>query len=380
MKIAVLGAGPIGLEAAIEAEARGHQVVVYEAGRVGEHVRRWGHVTLFTPWRMAVTEQGAARVELRLDDPEAFPTGAELADRYLSPLAATLDVREGQRVQAVGRTTRRKGHDIGSSARATEPFRLVLRGGDGEHVEHADAVLDCTGVFGDPAPAGAGGLSAPGEADAAAQGQVLYGPVDVSGLAGRPVLLAGDGASAVSVLSALLSLEPVPQVVWVTPRDTVPGFVSPDDDVLPARRGLYQLGRAAPDHPAVRHRGGALIDRMCADADGVWVHLTDGSEERVGTVISCTGFRPDHALARELQLHVCYASEGPMKLAAGLLAASGAGGDCLSQPEQGANTLVNPEPRFFVLGNKSYGRRSDFLLKIGHKQVQDALNLLTDCR
>jgi hypothetical protein len=65
-----------------------------------------------------------------------------------------------------------------------------------------------------------------------------------------------------------------------------------------------------------------------------------------------------------------------MKLAAALLAASGAGGDCLAQPAQDATTLRNPEPRYFVLGNKSYGRRSDFLLKVGHQQVRDALDLL----
>ncbi len=104
--------------------------------------------------------------------------------------------------------------------------------------------------------------------------------------------------------------------------------------------------------------------------------LADGSRIDVDHVIACTGFRPDHSLARELQLHLCWGSEGPMKLAAALLSASGSGGDCMAQPEQGAETLKNPEPRFFVLGNKSYGRRSDFLLQVGHKQVRDALDLL----
>ena len=32
-----------------------------------------------------------------------------------------------------------------------------------------------------------------------------------------------------------------------------------------------------------------------------------------------------------LQVHYCYATEGPMKLAAALMAAGGGGGDCLAQ-------------------------------------------------
>ncbi len=236
MKIAVFGAGPIGLEAATEAAARGHDVVVYEAGRVGEHVRAWGHVTLFTPWHMAVTPRGSERVGWAPADPEAFPTGAELVERYLAPLAASLDVREGHRVLEVGRSTRRKGQDLASSARAAEPFRIVVSTPDGERVDEADAVIDCTGVFGDPGPAGAGGLHAPGEREARARGRISYGPTDVSSLAGQRVLLVGDGASAVTVLADLMALSPTPRIVWVTPSEDVPGFVSPADDVLPARR------------------------------------------------------------------------------------------------------------------------------------------------
>jgi hypothetical protein len=42
----------------------------------------------------------------------------------------------------------------------------------------------------------------------------------------------------------------------------------------------------------------------------------------------------------------------------------------------GAQTLVNPEPNFFVLGIKSYGRNSAFLLRTGLEQVRALLSLL----
>lgn len=94
-------------------------------------------------------------------------------------------------------------------------------------------------------------------------------------------------------------------------------------------------------------------------------------------VIANVGYRPDTSLFQELQVHQCYASEGPMKLAAALLASSGAGSaDCLAQEAPGPGTMMNPEPRFYIIGMKSYGRGSKFLLKIGQEQVAMVLGLL----
>ncbi len=50
--IAILGAGPIGLEAALAAAERRLSYTVYEAGEeVGGHVRRWGNVRTLTRGR-----------------------------------------------------------------------------------------------------------------------------------------------------------------------------------------------------------------------------------------------------------------------------------------------------------------------------------------
>src|SRR5687768_17956298 len=61
-RIAVLGAGPVGLEAALYARSLGLPVTVYERGRVGEHWHRWGHVRLFSPFGMNTTPLGRAAV------------------------------------------------------------------------------------------------------------------------------------------------------------------------------------------------------------------------------------------------------------------------------------------------------------------------------
>jgi len=93
-------------------------------------------------------------------------------------------------------------------------------------------------------------------------------------------------------------------------------------------------------------------------------------------ILGMVGYRPNKSITEELQVHYCYATEGPMKLAAAMMAASGGGGDCLSQVAPGAQTLVNPEPGFFILGMKSYGRGSGFLLRLGHEQVQHIMELI----
>ena len=65
----------------------------------------------------------------------------------------------------------------------------------------------------------------------------------------------------------------------------------------------------------------------------------------------------------------------PIKLAAALIGESG-GGDCLAQAGHGPETLVNPEPGFFILGSKSYGRNSQFLLRVGWEQVDQVFSLI----
>jgi hypothetical protein len=66
-----------------------------------------------------------------------------------------------------------------------------------------------------------------------------------------------------------------------------------------------------------------------------------------------------------------------MKLSAAILAESSAdSADCLAQTSKGADVLANPEPGFFILGSKSYGKNSNFLIRIGIQQVQEVYSLV----
>ena len=92
-KVAVIGAGPIGLAAAAHLVRRGIGVEVFEAGAsVATHLESYAHVRLFSPWRYNV--DSAARELLQdagwsMPTPDGLPTAGELVEHYLQPLASS---------------------------------------------------------------------------------------------------------------------------------------------------------------------------------------------------------------------------------------------------------------------------------------------------
>lgn len=129
----------------------------------------------------------------------------------------------------------------------------------------------------------------------------------------------------------------------------------------------------------VEIRLGMVVESLAPQPDGeilVGLRGLHGEEEevRVDRILALTGSVGDYELYRQLQVHECYATSGPMKLAAVLLGETGA--DCMAQTSHGADTLRNPEPDFFILGSKSYGRNNTFLLRVGWQQVEEVMGLL----
>jgi len=389
--VAILGAGPIGLEAALAASERGWPFTVYEASpAVAGHVRSWGHVRVFTPWDMNVSERMARALrEAGHDVPEGkeLPRGQELVDRLYEPVAAAEPlagrVRLGTRVEAVSRNGMLKHEEIGTGHRSRVPFRILLRDGEGrETVERADVVIDATGTYGHPNALGDGGIPAPGER--ALEHRIEHRLPDVAAepeaWAGQRILLTGAGHSAQTMARELAEFArqaPGTEVVWVV-RSPEPGWGAVHDDPLPERAALNaaaeELARGAS--PAVDLRTGLVTEALAGRNGRVAVTLRNGHAEEVEVdrILALNGSVGDYAIYRQLQVHECYATAGPMKLAAALLGS--AGGDCLAQESHGADTLRNPEPGFFLVGQKSYGRNSQFLLQIGWRQIDDVFSLV----
>src|SRR5882672_9814822 len=111
LPIAVIGAGPIGLAAAAHLIERGLPLRVYEAGAtVGANLRDWGHVRVFTPWKLNIDAASRALLERHgwtMPPLGELPTGDDLYARYLKPLAATPElagvIEVAARVEAMSR-------------------------------------------------------------------------------------------------------------------------------------------------------------------------------------------------------------------------------------------------------------------------------------
>ena len=390
--LAIVGAGPTGLEAALTALDAGFDAHVFERGEAGAHPLAWGHVRMFTPWRMNMGSVSRAHLERSgwtAPDLEMLPTGRELAERYLEPVARLPELQTRVHLHAqvvhIGRQGMLKGDAIGRAARREHPFRLLVRDSGGrENFLHAYSVIDASGVYGQPNWAGDGGIPARSELYLAPQ--LAYHPDDVKGLAreryaGKRVMVIGSGTSAattVQSLARLASETPGTHVVWVARRPFGETFPPIADDPLSERHELYARARALAvgTESTVTPIGGARVEGFEFNSATHRYRVTlivDGQPrvEEVERVIVNTGFGPDDSLYRELQVHECYASRGPMNLSAALLGAGS--GDCLTTPAFGADVLTNPEPDFYILGHKSYGRNPNFLLETGYKQVADVV-------
>lgn len=403
-RLAIIGAGPVGLEAALYARHLELEVRVYERGRIGEFVQRWGHVRLFSPFGMNVTPLGKAAI--RKDFPDhIFPgdgeyiTGRQHLAAYLEPLARSRLLKDiihtDTQVMQIGRERILKEDLTGDPKRGGHPFHLLVREKGKERIEEADIVLDCSGTYGQHRWMGDGGIPAPGET--AAESQICYTLDDVLGerkstYAGKSVLVYGGGYSAATSVCNLAELAKEHSDTWVI-------WLARVHASAPIRRIMNDPLRER-DRLAVR--ANTLATRTDANVEfhpqslirsieplgpdrGFRVTALSGKEEQsweVDRVIANVGYAPDNNLYRELQVHECYASLGPMKLAAALSkpgpqgAGSGLSTDCLQQVSHGPDSLRNPEPNFFILGAKSYGRNSNFLVRLGFDQVREAFTLI----
>jgi hypothetical protein len=390
--IAILGSGPTGLEAALAAADAGHPFTLYEAGpEAAANVRAWGHVRLFTPWSLNVSPRMRRHLEaagVPVPDGDACPTGAELAEQLFAPLAALPEIapnlRRNTRVLAIGREGLLKHEEIATPERGRRRFRLLLSDASGrEWTERAAVVVDATGTYGNPNRLGDGGIPAPGERalDPEIRRSIPDLAREAADWAGKTVLLAGAGHSAQTAVRDLAELArqaPGTRVIWAL-RSAEPAWGTHDGDPLPERARLAAAARdlAAGASPAVTvHRGVAVeeLSRPNGKVRAVLRNGTGAAEVLADRILALTGYVGDHELYRQLQVHECYATCGPIKLSAALLGAGG--GDCLAQTSHGVDTLTNPEPGLYILGSKSYGRNNTFLMRVGWEQVAEVFNAL----
>ena len=385
LPVVVLGAGPVGLAAAAHLAERGIEFVVLEAGdEVGASVREWGQVRVFSPWRLNV--DGAARRLLEAEgwlgpDPDGLPTGHDLVDEYLAPLAKLPGiapfVRLGHRVTGISRV----GVDrVRTAGRESAPFLVRAHSGEGVVQSRARAVIDASGTWRTPNVLGASGLPALGEREAgrfvgSALPDVLG--ADRDGFAGRRTLVVGAGHSAANTLLALAQLAqtgPGTQVVWaIRSGGAQRTYSGGDADALPARGALGSRLRALVETGRVELLAGFGVDSLGQVGERVRVASVDGRSVVVDRIVSATGFRPDHSIASELRLDLDPVLEASRALAPLIDPNEHS---CGTVPPHGQAELAHPEPGYYLVGMKSYGRAPTFLMATGYEQVRSVVAFL----
>ncbi|MEV1026624.1 NAD(P)-binding domain-containing protein [Streptomyces sp. NPDC050264] len=385
----VIGAGPIGLAAAAHLLERGIEPLVLEAGpSAAGAVRDWSHVRLFSTWAEVVdpaAEKLLAPTGWTRPAPDTYPSGGDWADDYLQPLAEILGdkVRTGARVTGVSRSGRDR---IVDADREAQPFVVhITHADDREERIVARAVIDASGTWATPSPAGGSGLPALGEK--AAGDHITYRVPDLNDpsvharYAGKRTAVIGSGASAFTALASLTSLAKADdgtgtKGVWILRRGISGStFGGGEADQLHARGALGLAAKAAVDDGHADAVTGFRTDAIERDTGGRLILVAEDGRrlEAVDEVIVLTGFRPDLTFLDELRLGLDERLQAPIELAP------------LIDPNQhscgtvyphGHRELSHPEQGIYLVGMKSYGRAPTFLAMTGYEQVRSVVAAL----
>ncbi|WP_433500730.1 FAD-dependent oxidoreductase [Sphaerimonospora sp. CA-214678] len=382
----VIGAGPVGLAAAAHLTERGLDFLVLESGpQVGASITQWGHVRTFSPWKYDI--DAAARRLLEADawdapDPDWLPTGSELVEHYLAPLAAHPTIAPHVRFEAKVTGISRAGVDrVRTVGREQAPF--VIRLESGEELT-ARAVIDASGTWKTPNVLGASGLPAHGEYDAAAF--IDHALPDVLGAdreryAGRHTLVVGAGHSAATTLLALAHLaEDVPEtrITWaIRTGSAARTYGGGAADALPARGALGTRLRRLVESGRITLLTGFFTHSITPHSQTVTVISRDpsGADQKVvaDRVVAATGYRPDHVIAGELRLDLDPIL-GTTRAMAPLIDPNAH--SCGTVPPHGVDELAHSEPGYYIVGAKSYGRAPTFLMATGYEQARSVVAAL----
>jgi N-acetylglutamate synthase-like GNAT family acetyltransferase len=384
LPVAILGAGPVGLAAAAHLLERGIVPLILEArSSVGANLLDYGHVRLFSPWRYNVDRAVAAALRptgWSAPPDDELPTAREVVERVLAPFAALPAVARALHLDTRVVAVSREGFDkVRTAGREKAPF-VISAWYAGEPVEfRARAVIDATGTWATPNPLGANGLPARGEREHA--DSIFYGIPDVLGAhraryAGRRTLVVGAGHSAANTLLALAELAreaPATQLAWAVRSPALARvFGGGEADALPARGRLGSALKALRDSGGLLFENGLRITAVRRERDGLAVQgVGPDGRPRVlrgfDQIVCATGQRPDLALATELRLKLDPWLESTEAL--GPLIDPNLH-SCGTVRPHGHRELSHPEPGFYTLGVKSYGRAPTFLMATGFEQAR----------
>jgi thioredoxin reductase len=384
----IIGAGPIGLEAALYASESDIDFLVLEKNSPASNLAEWGFVRMFSPWDMNTSPLGLKKLNIKING--EYPTGFEMRTDYYLPLSQMDSISnriiENFNVEHISRDQLLKGNKIGDAKRGDFPFLIYGVNSSGEEKYfRSKSVIDASGVYGQPNFLGRGGIPAKGEKENSEK--IKYHLIDLkkADLTNQNILVVGGGHSACTMVAQIEELSKTSSnvsAIWLTTEKEFPVMRIESDPLIERARIVkraYELSRGS--NKFIKHIGGYWIDEVRNKNTKLEISLIDNIENKktidCDLIFALVGYRPDRKIYEELQVHECYASAGPMKLASALLSAD-ATSDCTAELVGGDEIYNNPEPNFYILGAKSYGRSTNFLIQKGHDQIKAVFKQITN--
>ncbi|CAF3546279.1 unnamed protein product [Rotaria sp. Silwood1] len=380
--IGIIGSGPIGLECGLHALKHGYQFIIFETGDdIANNIRLWSHVQLFTPLHMNVSLLGKDLLKKDHDN-NAFLTGSQYIECYLRPVSYHLqpNIRLRHQVISIGRYH-------------TNRFIILVENKDSGCEEYfiVDCVIDASGTYNNPNFVGPNNVPAINERALRIQipspMTYLIPNFKYEQLAGKRIVLIGKGYSAATsalYLAKVKEAYPETQLYWIIKQsiNDLPYCKNPEDPLEQRRQLTDNINQIYADKRIFTDiYVNTVVTKLTYSTSSTKVDITlDSSPPKVlcniDYIIANTGSQPDRNLYANLNVQECYRSKGPLALAVKLLSSSNA--DCLKQTSHGRNSMLTTEKNFFIVGNKSYGKQTNFILQVGFEQVNDVFQLINE--
>ncbi len=377
--IAILGAGPLGIEAALYARFLGYHVSIFETRRVAHRMLDWNLRPLEEPAGKITTSLGLSA--LQAQDPTYIPpepgrifNGKQYAEEYLLPLAKTdllfddihflSPVIDISRFRVASQPIAGRFDEYPWQERCNDEFRILVEGRHrGTWVSRADCIIDCRGNRTTRVGLGPAGGLAIGEPEARKAflehlpGDRKFDPKQYDA---KSILIAGSTQDACRTLGECLEYAGHERLIWVLPP------VQSDEPEFLAKARLELSQRASPSFVMIESLG---VESITLQEQGSWqVRLLKEDDSSVEVQVDRIASRTEY---QETPLGPTLLAYNPH--ASNFLESSLQQYD-LSDHSQDkhlrrARDVLTPEPGYFRL-------RADSLWEIGLERLRTIFAIL----